>query len=83
MRFTIVSKKGKKLWHDWFAWRPVCVGGWTWVWLEVIQRRRVAALVPVGGGVSQPPRAVHKLKWEYRLPAPKKWIADDGTEYYR
>lgn len=81
MRFKIISEKGKRLWHNWFAWRPVQVGGWTWVWLETIQRRRVIAH-HIHGGVSQPPIASQIYRWEYRLPAPRQ-RNDDGTEYYR
>lgn len=73
MRFKIISKKGKRLWHSWFAWRPVKVGGWTWVWLEWVSRRRLS-----GGNHMGPPR------WEYRLPAPRPSVRDhDGTEYYQ
>jgi len=48
-------------WHDWFAWRPVVIGGVS-IWLERIERRRVTK----HGGYSV------WTDWEYRTLAALK-----------
>lgn len=29
---------GARIWHRWFAWRPVLTRGGSWVWLRYVER---------------------------------------------
>lgn len=39
-----VRRDTKRVWHEWFAWLPVCVKksgyGETYIWLERVKRKR-------------------------------------------
>jgi hypothetical protein len=37
MRWTVLGGH-PRLWHNWFAWRPVRIGN-EMVWLEIVQRK--------------------------------------------
>lgn len=39
-------------WNRWFAWRPICIKGRDYVWLEVVERKLEAS---------------YESLWEYRL----------------
>jgi hypothetical protein len=58
----------RRLWNPKFAWLPIRVG-FTWVWLERVDRRFDPGKGEHGG-------------WEHRLR--KRVVSEcDGTEYYR
>ncbi len=49
-----------RLWHTWFAWRPVRLNSGTMVWLERVERR--------GGFDHRKNRPLGRVpwRWEYR-----------------
>ena len=70
MRFRIHNSVSRRIFHEWFAWRPVRAGMWL-IWLERVDRRAVFDL------------SRDKEVWEYRPRARRKASELDGTECYR
>lgn len=45
-------------WHRWFAWRPVDTVTHGWIWLRVVERRRIQLKLSLPGPIRQ--------DWQYR-----------------
>ncbi|MBI4158252.1 MAG: hypothetical protein HY505_01350 [Candidatus Yanofskybacteria bacterium] len=54
------GKKEDKVWHLWFAWRPVRVINGKIVWLKYVERKEIKTLCPENAPVRPPPQYFYR-----------------------